>query len=86
MSLITITPVAKKLPRIFTMQLVVSFLETKEEVEYMKKSSLIGLLTLLFLSYFFWLHASRRTTINGGERIVSKRPKRPGSDLHIEHS
>lgn len=43
-----------------------------EEDEYMKKSSLIGLFTLLFLAYISWLHAPRKTTLNGGERVVSK--------------
>ncbi len=39
----------------------------------MKTSSLIGLLTFLFLACFFWLHAPRRITFNEGERIVSKK-------------
>lgn len=38
----------------------------------MNKSSLVGLVTLLFLGYFFWLHFPCSTTLIGGERRISK--------------
>ncbi|MEI7850606.1 MAG: hypothetical protein WCH86_02115 [Kiritimatiellales bacterium] len=46
--------------------------KTRRATPFLKKSSLVGFLTLLFLAYFYWLNHPCKTVACSGERRISE--------------